>query len=711
MKQKFNFKTAIGVLLCFVIAFSLCTNVFAKSSATSSLDSVEGSFISYTYWQEFGTDSKTAVPCKPMYKVDRVINASSIGELPFESIEDVFADDDKNIYILDGQASTVFILDKEYKLIEKITAIKGEKEEFNFKGAKGIFAKEGKMYIADTENARVLISDLKGNHIKTLVLPNSRLIPTGFDYRPIKVAVDSSNTVYVASDGSFYGALVYSSTEEFMGFYGANNVAASATTVIKTIFDRLFSNDTKKGSSVLALPYQMNDLVAGPDDFIYTATAGKSGHSQGQVHVLNPGGKDTLGKDTFNFADFEVTNYNGQMQYQGIESIDVDDDGFFYILDYRYGKVYWYDKECNLLSVFGGSLGVGEQAGTFSLANAIAVSGTDVIVADNGKKSITIFELTEYGALVRSAQVKTLADNYEGAEAEWLEVISLDANSQLGYTGLARAALVKGDSDKAIEYAKLGNDREAYADAFETTRGNLLSKLFVPGVLLIIVLAVCIVLYNRYKKKTGKVLVKNPEVLLLKKVITKPFDTFETMKEKGMGSIMIATVILALFYIVSALSDVLSGFAYNNFDAATYNSFFVFLSTIGLVALWVISNWLVCVLLGGIGKMKEIYIVTCYSLMPIIFAQILSVVFSNILVPDEFVFVTIFSTVCTVYTFMLIAIGIMKIHDYSVGKLIWTTLLTIGAMLIIVFIIFIIFMLGQQVYGWILTVINELISG
>ena len=64
--------------------------------------------------------------------------------------------------------------------------------------------------------------------------------------------------------------------------------------VIKTIFDRLFSNDTKKGSSVLALPYQMNDLVAGPDDFIYTATAGKSGQSKGQVHVLNPPLKTAL---------------------------------------------------------------------------------------------------------------------------------------------------------------------------------------------------------------------------------------------------------------------------------------------------------------------------------------------------------------------------------------------------------------------------------
>ena len=178
-----------------------------------------------------------------------------------------------------------------------------------------------------------------------------------------------------------------------------------------------------------------------------------------------------------------------------------------------------------------------------------------------------------------------------------------------------------------------------------------------------------------------------------------------------MGSVVIATILLALFYIISAISDVASGFAYNSFDASSYNSFFVLLRTIGLVGLWVLSNWLVCVLLGGIGKLKEIYIVTCYSLVPLLFSQVLSIVLSNILVPDEFVFVTIFSTICLVYTFFMLAMGIMKIHDYSFGKFLATTVLAIASMLIIVFLLFIIFMLAQQVYGWVLTVINELTYG
>lgn len=686
-------------------------NAFAAPSSTTTTESSPGAFQSYTYWQEFGTDEKTPVLCKPMYKAEKVIDGVKIGKTPFESVSDVFADEDGNVYVLDGVKSEIFIFDKSYSFKKKIAAIKDGSKKLKFEGAKGIFAKDGKLYIADTENARVLISDLKGNLIKTLLLPESRLIPEGFDYKPIKICVDSANTVYVASDGSFYGALVYSAKEEFMGFYGANTVAATAKDVLKTIFDRIFSNDVKKGSSVLALPYQINDLVIGPDDFVYTASAGKSGHATGQVHVLNPGGKDILGKETFNFADFDVTNYEGKMQYQGIESIDVDKDGFFYILDYRYGKIYWYDKECNLLSVFGGVLGVGEQMGTFSLANTIAVNGTDVIVADDGKKSITVFSITEYGSLVRSAQVKTLDDNYEGAENEWKQVLAQDANSQLAYSGLARAAYVKGDSEDAIEYAKLGNDREIYADAFGDKRADVLAKLFIPGSLILIVLFIGVFVFSRYKKKKGIVLIKNKEILLLKRSVFHPFDAFGMLREKKMGSPVIATLLLSMFYIISAVSDVASGFAYNSFNPSTYNSFFVLLRTIGLVALWVLSNWLVCVLLGGIGKLKEIYVVTCYSLLPLLFAEILKIVLSNILVPDEFVFVTIFHTICLGYTFFILAIGIMKVHDYSFGRFLGTTILTIISMLIIVFLIFIIFMLAQQVYGWVLTVINELTYG
>ena len=710
--MRFNLiKRTLCLSITALLLFSLSFGAFAAPSPNSTTQSQQGSFETYTYWQEFGTDNKTAVLCKPMYEVKKVIGGNDIIGRPFESISDVFADEKGNVYLLDDTNSEIIVLDSKYNYVKTISHITNGESQIKFTGAQGIYVKDKKMYIPDTANARVLICDLEGNLQKELVLPKSRLIPSTFEYKPIRVCVDSSGTVYVVSDGSFYGAIVYSANDEFLGFYGANTVAATATDAIKAFFDRLFSNDIKKGSTVLSLPYQMNDIAIGKDDFIYTATAGKSGESKGQVHILNPGGKDILGKESFNFADYWITAYSGQNQYENICGIDVDSEGFFYILDSRYGKVYWYDKECNNICVFGGSLGPGEQSGTFSYANSVALNGTDVCVTDTTRKNLTVFSLTEYGKLVREAQIITLRDEYEDAEELWKKVIDADSNSQLAYRGLALAADIKGDSKTALKYARLGNDRETYAAAFKNARADLLSGIIVPLIIGAAAIIAGLAVWLYYKRKKRIVLVKNEEVILFGRTVFHPFESFGKLKEKNMGSVIIATVMLLLFYIVSAVSDFASGFAYNNFNPSTYNSFFVFLRTIGLVLLFVISNWMVCVLLGGIGKIKEIYTVTCYSLLPIVFSTVLSIIFSNILVPDEYVFVSIFSTICLMYSAFILVVGIMRVHDYSLSKFIVTAALTVVAMVIIVFLLFIIFMLSQQVYGFFLTLVNEITYG
>mgnify|MGYP003293414603 CR=1 FL=1 len=389
------------ILLVIALVSSFKITTLAAPNLNSSKESHQGTFESYTYWQEYGSDKKTAVLCKPMYDVKGVFDGTKLINAPFESITDICSDENGNTYILDGESSRIYALTKDYSYEYSIFGVKKGDEILEFKGASGIYAKEEKIYIADTKNARVIICDLTGNYLNALYLPDSRLIPDGFDYKPARVGVDSTNTIYVVSDGSYYGALVYSAEEEFMGFYGANTVAATASDVVKTIFDRLFSNDIKKGSTVLSLPYQMNDIAVGNDDFIYTATAGKSNSAKGQVHILNPGGKDIIGKETYNFSDFDIALYEGQMQTQNICGIDVDKDGFFYILDSKYGKVFWYDNECNFICCFGGSLGPGEQEGTFSVANSIAVNGTDILVSDSARKSLTVFSLTKYGESVR----------------------------------------------------------------------------------------------------------------------------------------------------------------------------------------------------------------------------------------------------------------------------------------------------------------------
>ena len=680
----------------------LTVQTSAQAQETAGVTNEELPKDSYVYWEEYSNQTKTPAYSRPMYRARKVLTSSVLGTKPFAEITDLCSDEENSVYLLDSGASKIYILNPDYTLNKTVEKIVLDDKPISILGASGIFVKNKMIYIADTKNARVLVVNDTGKVIHNLGLPDSRLIPSNFNYSPIKIAVDSKNYMYIASDGSYYGALVYSPKMEFLGFFGANTVALSPTDVISDFIRGLFSNDEKKAASALALPFQFNDFVVGPKDFVYTVT-GEKKVAAGQVKKLNPGGKDVLGKETYNFADASDT----LVKPETLGAIDVDRDGFFYVLDASYGRVFWYDDESNLISIFG-SIGTDSQIGTFAFPKSLAVNGTDVLVSDSQGKTITVFFTTPYGTLVREAQLKTLQDDFEEAIDDWKEVLRQDANNQLAYRGLAKAYYTKKDYEKALQYAKRGTDRETYAAAFVKLRTKFLEKWFTLIFLGAAFIIVTVWILLHYKKKKGIVWLKNQKGRVMLSSVFHPFESFRLVKEKEHGSLILATVLLLLYYAVSALKDTAAGFAFNRFDPANYNSFYIFLSTVGLVALFVVSNWLVCVLFGGIGKIKEIYIVTCYSLIPMIFGTLTGLLFTHLLSPDEYIFITILQVICVIYTFFMLAVGMMKVHDYEFGKFVGTTLITAIAMAIIVFLIFLILLLAQQMVGWIKTAYLEL---
>lgn len=702
-------KVFISLIIISCLAMSF--NVSAVKQETGSTQTGEVPYQSYTYWVDYNTSEKTAVYSKPMYEVEKIVSSQSLLADENSRLNDVTTDKDGNVYILDSGNSKIFILDSNYNLKFTLQNViyKGSKLEFT--DAQGIFVdKNDVIYIADTENQRVICMDKKGKVSKLLLLPESELIPTDFKYRPVKVAVDSKGYTYIASDGSYNGAILYSPEMEFLGFFGANTVKATASDVIKKLWDRFTSNDIKRAADEISLPYAFTDIVVGPDDFIYTTTGkgGKSVIQTGQICVLNPGGKDVLGGEGTNFADSKVGRHLFATLSQSLNNIDVDEDGFVYVLDTTYGRIFWYDSKSNLFSVFGGSAGIGEQKGTFSLPSAIAINNGDVLVTDAKKNTLTVFSMTKFGKNVRKAQGITLSGDFAAALNDWQSVITEDSNCQLAYRGIAKAYYDLGENAKSMEYAKLGVDRETYADAFELRRNELIEKYFYLIAIVLLALIVIISLLVRNKRKKDIVLIKNSKLKNALSSVAHPVEAFRLVKEKGEGSIIISTVLLVLFYVITVLNDTSGGFAFTVFDSENYNAIYVLFSTIGLVLLWSLANWLVCSLASGIGKLSEIYIVTCYSLIPIILARLCNLVLTHILIPDEGAFLGILLSVCTFYSLFMLIIGIMRIHDYEFGKFIGTTIFSIIGMLIIVFLAFLVFMLVQQVLTWLSTVFIEI---
>ena len=179
----------------------------------------------------------------------------------------------------------------------------------------------------------------------------------------------------------------------------------------------------------------------------------------GQIKKLNPGtGSNILDSEETNFTDdaFNTTFNNGVQIEQDIVGLEVTDEGYVFCLESQFGRVYLYDRSCRMLTAFGGGMGNGQQDGTFSAANSITLNGTDVLVSDKLKNTVTIFKITNFGKKVMELIVITLDGKYKEAKEGWQEVMALDRNFQPAYSGIARAHLAEGEYKAAMDMAKNG---------------------------------------------------------------------------------------------------------------------------------------------------------------------------------------------------------------------------------------------------------------
>lgn len=698
MKHIFKRLSAFFIVLAVVLTVSITA-------------SAEVPYTSYTYWSDVSTERKEVFN-RPMYTTEAVFDHRVLGVNSFSALNDICTDIDGNIYLLDG-ASRIVVLDSNYKFLYELGRAGGNEAYDN---AKSIYVHSDKtIYICDTEGHRVLHIDAKGSLLENIGLPDSSLIPDDFDFRPTRVAVDAKGCTYILSDGSYYGALLYDEAKNFLGFYGANSVTSGITGVLTNIMNRVFPNNDKKGNTAQKVPYCFVDIKADKDGFMYTCNGyTQKWENKGQIRKLSPGtGKNILGSSDVNFVDERMnTTYSlGAFSNQDIMNIEIDSNGFIYALESTFGKVFLYDEDSRMLTSFGGGMKSGTQEGSFVNVSGLALldDGNRVLVSDSTNNTFTVFYINEYGKEVKRLDTLTLEGDYEEAKEGWNEILKQDNCLQVAYSGIALAYLNDGDYSAAMEYSKMGYDRDTYAVAFEYYRNEFINSHFtlIFAVILLVVVAAIVLLAISMRKKI--VIIKNEKVQCLMSSMIHPSDTFADVKEKGKGSVLISIIMVILFYISVVLQTLKGGFLFTKYDPASFNSIWVLARSVGLVVLWVIANWMVCTLLGGRGKLREITVVTCYSLLPLVIKNFITVILSNVLLPSETSFLTILDAVALIYFVLLMICGLLKIHDFSFGRLVLTSVLSLLGVAIIFFLMIMIVMLFQQTAGFIATVVSELL--
>lgn len=441
-----------------------------------------------------------AIPSQAGYIADRTVSGYDLGIGPMDSPSDIFCDHNRIFYIADTKNNRVIALDSELDKVVKIY------DEFRMPDGSvtaldqpnGIFvsAENDYIYIADSNNDRVLVCNYDSEVIFEIVRPDSELFsaPT---FKPKRVVADKAGNVYVVLDNITTGAAMFNSQGGFIGFYGANRVQPTAE-IMKNYIRNIFSSEEKKASRPRNVPTGITSFDI-DGDFIFTCTA-SSTQTTDTVKKLNAAGNNIFANLELAFGDYTPMYDTSQNKLlsPAICDIDIADDGNINCLDMTTGRVFQYDEDCNLLFITGT---IAKQVGGFNQVAALESLEDSLYVLDSQKNTVTIFVETSFGEVVHEAAALYNAGYYEEALEPWYEVLRRDGNYRRAYIGVASALLRKGDYKGSMKYAKLAAAPSIYNKAFEGYRREFLKAHFTEIAAGIAVLAAVLIFLGKRKKK------------------------------------------------------------------------------------------------------------------------------------------------------------------------------------------------------------------
>lgn len=191
-------------------------------------------------------------------------------------------------------------------------------------------------------------------------------------------------------------------------------------------------------------------------------------------------------------------------------------------------------------------------------------------------------------------------------------------------------------------------------------------------------------------------------------LISHPIQGWEDFKKEKKGKLWVAIFYLVMMIFTVILKEVGTGFLVNQKGNKDFNLFITISLVILPVVIGTVGNWCVTALFDGKGKMLDIFKAICYSFFPFVWLGIIATILSNFIVLDEVAYVTFLLTLATIITVYMMFFALRGIHEYGVLQNILTIIFTIVAIAIILFVILLFLSFIQQIFNWILSIINEL---
>lgn len=431
------------------------------------------------------------VPIPITYDVEKVFKYFGEEAGQMSNPQDLFIDGQDNIYVVDTGNSRILKLNRKGEVLRVFKDIEGT----SLNEPEGIYVdNDGDMFIADTGNGRVVHISSEGKYVEQFVKPESKLYDDSYKFRPVKVYVDQIGQLYIINKEDYHGFIVMDALNQFKGYVAPTKLEFS----LMDQFIKLFASAEQKTKLGKRMPPIHTNFVIDENATVYVTTMRSKVQQFKRFSTVGSNiypKKDAFGETT---GDYILTYFGRTEIEPRFVDVCVDENGIASILDNTSGRIYQYDSDGLLLTVFGGT---GNWAGKFINAVSIARDKDGKIyVLDANVGAIHVFRPTSFINMVHHALQLYYGGKYEEATGPWMQILNIDKNYPVAHVGMGKAYLKRKQWLDAMKEFKAAENKAGYSEAFNGYRHEMFRKYFgwiLLAVILLLFLLVRSVMYLR----------------------------------------------------------------------------------------------------------------------------------------------------------------------------------------------------------------------
>lgn len=624
---------------------------------------------------------------------DAYLPDKTITELELETPEDLYIDKDNMLYIADSARARVVKYSIDRARLEGVLTYP------ELQKPTGICVTEnGDIYVADPAAKKVFRFDRDFQLLEAFGKPEAPVF-ADTKFQPSRISVGNNGEMYIVGEGVYSGIIQLSVTGEFLGYFTVNHTRLS----LIQAFQNLIFTRAQLANVVERVPTTFSNIFIDDANLVYTTTMGTDEDGV-KKH-------DTAGGNMFVKQD--ITS-------ERMTDVWVDEKGIIYTSD-AFGYIYIYSGAGELIFKFGSRISDLDVSGLYTRLPSLAVDQNgDIWTVDGDKNYLQSFRPTEYAHMIYEAMGLYERGLYRESMEKWNQVLGLNQMSVLAHNGVGKAYLHGEQYEEAMEHFKVSGDRSYYSQAFWEVRNTWIQKWLPVGASVLLLLWLLSFLarwldrkhiLKQKRQEAAKRILEAPvlgDVLYAVRVARHPVDRYYDIRVKKKGTVLGASILYVVLFIVFMLYQTKKGFIYQTIAVEDMDIKAIVIGFFAIIGLFIICNYLVASIQDGDGTFRQVYMIPAYGSLPVIISLFSITMLSHVLTFNEAFMLDVIFMIGTVWSAVNIFLGLMTVHDYTVRETLVSILITAVFIVIVVIISIIVIVIWEQLWGFIRTLGKEL---